>query len=189
MIWGSRCSRVLSVLHSEPDSSLLFDAFSSREPGSTSLENALGHVRIESFGMTEVQRGASSALFGSRGHTSVSRGLSEFHARRPVLITAKGEAVLALPVEGIDGQRLAEFMALCGPVTPRLIITEQRAVALGLEASTPMALPLSAGDDTRIILALVYFALNVRTFAAKPASRAAAAAVELVKISQTLPAV
>jgi GTP cyclohydrolase II len=139
--------------------------------------------------MTEVQRGASSALFGSRGHTSVSRGLGEFHARRPVLITAKGEAVLALPVEGIDGQRLAEFLALCGPVLPRLIITEQRAGALGLEASTAMALPLSAGDDTRTILALVTDALNDRTLAAEPASRAAAAAVELVKLSQTLPAV
>jgi GTP cyclohydrolase II len=52
-----------------------------------------------------------------------------------------------------------------------------------------MALPLSAGDDTRTILALVTDALNDRTLAAKPASRAAAAAVELVKISQTLPAV
>jgi GTP cyclohydrolase II len=139
--------------------------------------------------MIEVQKGGSSALFGSRGHTSVSRGLAEFHARRPVLITAKGEAVLALPVEGIDGQRLSEFMALCGPAVPRLIITEQRAVALGLEASTPMALPLSADDDTRTILTLVTDVLNDRTLAAKPASRAAAAAVQLVKISQTLPAV
>jgi len=58
--------------------------------------------------MSEVQTGASSALFGSWGHTSVSRGLGEFHGRRPVLFTATGEAVLALPVEGLDGQRLAQ---------------------------------------------------------------------------------
>ncbi len=139
--------------------------------------------------MSEVQTGASSALFGSRGHTGVSRGLGEFHGRRPVLITATGEAVLALPVEGLDERRLAEFMALCGPVVPRLIITERRALALGLDASTPMALPLSADDDANTILALVTDATSDRIPAARPASRAAAAAVQLVKISQGLPAV
>jgi GTP cyclohydrolase II len=144
---------------------------------------------MESLGMSEVQTGASSALFGSRGHTSVSRGLGEFHGRRPVLITATGEAVLALPVEGLDGQRLAEFMALCGPIVPRLIITERRALALGLDASTPMALPLSAGDDANAILALVTDATSERIPAAKPASWAAAAAIQLVKLSQSLPAV
>src|ERR1700692_3448352 len=55
-------------------------------------------------GMSNVQTGASSTLFGKSGHTSVSRGLGEFHGRRPVLVTAKGEAILALPVEGLDGQ-------------------------------------------------------------------------------------
>ena len=139
--------------------------------------------------MSELQMGASPALFGSRGHTSVSRGLGEFHGRRPVLITATGEAVLALPVEGLDGQRLAEFMALCGPIVPRLIITERRALALGLDASTPMALPLSAGDDANAILALVTDATSERIPAAKPASWAAAAAIQLVKLSQSLPAV
>jgi len=39
----TRAARALSVLiESDPGSSLLFDAFSSREPVSTSLENALG---------------------------------------------------------------------------------------------------------------------------------------------------
>lgn len=146
-------------------------------------------IRMESLGMSELQMGASSALFGSRGHTSVSRGLGEFHGRRPVLITATGEAVLALPVEGLDGQRLAEFMALCGPIVPRLIITERRALALGLDASTPMALPLSAGDDANAIIALVTDATSERIPAAKPASWAAAAAIQLVKLSQSLPAV
>ena len=139
--------------------------------------------------MSEVQTAASSALFGSRGHTSVSRGLGEFQGRRPVLITATGEAVLALPVEGLDKQRLAEFIMLCGPVVPRLIVTERRARALGLDASTPMALPLSASDDANTILALVTDATAERVPAAAPASLAAAAAIQLVKISQGLPAV
>ena len=84
--------------------------------------------------MNEAQTGASSALFGSRRHTRVSRGLGEFHGRRPVLFTATGEAVLALPVEGLDRQRLFEFMALCAPVMPQLIITERRALAKAARA-------------------------------------------------------
>jgi GTP cyclohydrolase II len=139
--------------------------------------------------MIEVQTGTSSALFGGPGHTSVSRGLGEFQARRPVLITAIGETVLALPVEGLDGQRLSEFMALCAPVVPQLIVTERRALALGLDASTPMTLPLSANDDANTILALVIDATNDRTPASKPASPAAAAAIQLVKSSHGLPAI
>src|SRR5882757_3023461 len=151
--------------------------------------STIAAITIESLGMNEVQTGASSALFGSWGHTSVSRGLGEFHGRRPVLVTATGEAVLALPVEGLDGQRLVEFMALCGPAVPQLVITERRALALGIDASTPMTLALSAGDDANAILALVTDATNDRIPAARPASRAAAAAIQLVKISQGLPAV
>lgn len=139
--------------------------------------------------MIDLQTGAGSALFGGKGHTSVSRGLSEFHGRRPVLFTARDEATLALPVEGLDGQRLSEFAALCRPAVPRLIITEWRALALGLEASTPMALALWAGDDADRILALVADATADRVPTARPASRAAVAAIELVKISQGLPAV
>ena len=139
--------------------------------------------------MSNAQTGASSALFGSRGHTSVSRGLGEFHGRRPVFITAAGQTLLALPVEGLDEQRLAEFMALCGTIVPRLIITERRALALGLDASTPMALPLSAWDNADSILALVTAATNDRAPTPTPASRAAIAAIQLVKLSQSLPAV
>lgn len=139
--------------------------------------------------MSDVQTGASPALFGGRGHTSVSRGLGEFHARRPVLITAAGEAMLALPVEGLDAQRLGEFTALCGPAVPRLIVTQRRALALGLDASTPMALSLSADDDANSVLSLVTDATADRVLPAEPASPAAAAAIQLVKISQALPAV
>ena len=139
--------------------------------------------------MNEVQTGSSSALFGRRRHTSVSRGLGEFRGRRPVFITAKAEKLLALPVEGLDRLRLAEFTALCGPVEPQLIVTERRALALGLDASTSMALQLPAGADAATILALVTDATNNRKPSAKPASPAATAAIHLVKISQSLPAV
>ena len=126
--------------------------------------------------MNEAQTGSSSALFGRRRHTSVSRGLGEFRGRRPVFITAKAEKLLALPVEGLDRLRLAEFTALCGPVEPQLIVTERRALALGLDASTSMALQLPAGADAATILALVTDATNNRKPSAKLASPAATAA-------------
>jgi GTP cyclohydrolase II len=139
--------------------------------------------------MTEVQTVSNSALFGNRRHTNVSRGLAEFHARRPVFVTARDESMLALPVEGLDRPRLAEFRALCGPVEPNLIITERRALALGLDTSTPMALPLPAGADANAILSLVTAVTSDRNPTAAPASPAATAAIQLVKLSHSLPAV
>jgi GTP cyclohydrolase II len=136
----------------------------------------------------------SSSLFGAKGEIGVNRGLAEFHARRPVLVTDGHETLLALPVEGLDAQRLAEFRMLCSPAVPWLVITTRRALALGLEATTPIALQLTPGCDPARILALVAgtkvaeskiaYALD-----AKRAGAAAAAAIQLVKLSHGLPAV
>jgi GTP cyclohydrolase II len=131
----------------------------------------------------------SSSLFGTKGEIGVNRGLAEFHARRPVLITGGGETLLALPVEGLDAQRLAEFMTLCAPAVPRLVITARRALALGLEASAPVALRLTPGCGAGTILALVAEAKIDCALDAKPAGAAAAAAIQLVKLSHGLPAV
>jgi len=139
--------------------------------------------------MSAVRANVSSSLFGSKGQIGVNRGLAEFHARRPVLITGGGETHLTLPVEGLDAQRLAEFMALCAPAVPRLVITARRALALGLEATTPVALELSPGCDADTILALVADAKIKCALDAKPAGTAAAAAIQLVKLSHGLPAV
>ena len=142
--------------------------------------------------MSAFRTSASSKLFGSKGHTSVSRGLAEYHARRPVLINwvnGVSETLLTLPVEGLDAQRLGEFLTLCAPAAPELIITAQRALALGINASTPMALQLSSGTDARSILALVGNTGSERIPPATPAGHFAAAAIQLVKLSQGLPAV
>jgi GTP cyclohydrolase II len=130
-----------------------------------------------------------SSLFGTKGQIGVNRGVAEFHARRPVFITGGGETLLTLPVEGLDAQRLAEFVALCAPVMPRLVITARRALALGLDATTPVALNFTAGLDVDIILALVADAKIDRPVDVKAAGPAASAAIELVKLSQGLPAV
>src|SRR5476649_2925908 len=105
--------------------------------------------------MSAVRTNLSSSLFGSKGQIGVNRGLAEIHARRPVLITGGCDTLLALPVEGLNAQRLAEFMTLCAPAVPRLVITARRALALGIEASTPVALRLTPGCDANTILALV----------------------------------
>jgi len=139
--------------------------------------------------MSAVRTSVAPTLFGTNGQTSVSRGLAEFHARRPVLVTGAGETLLTLPVEGLDAQRLAEFVTLCAPALPRLIITARRALALGLAATTPVALQLTAGYDANSILTLVADAKLDCALDVKPAGRAAAAAIQLVKLSQGLPAV
>ena len=139
--------------------------------------------------MISVRSGVSQVFFGSKGHVGVSRGLAEFHGRRPVLIKAKDETLLALPVEGLDTARLTEFMALCAPRTPHLIVTARRALALGLDARTPMALRLAPDDDATSIAALVSDATCDRIPEAKPTGPTAAAAIQLVKLSQGLPAV
>lgn len=139
--------------------------------------------------MSSVGNSVVSSLFGTKGQIGVNRGVAEFHARRPVFISGGGETLLTLPVEGLDTQRLAEFVALCAPVVPRLVITARRALALGLDATTPVALNFTAGLDVDIILALVADAKIDRPVDVKAAGPAASAAIELVKLSQGLPAV
>jgi GTP cyclohydrolase II len=139
--------------------------------------------------MRVAQSSSSSALFGSREYTSVSRALAELQARRPVQINAPGETLLILPVEGLDNQRLGEFVSLCRPATPDLIITQQRALALGLDASTPMSIRLPKAIDADKIFNLVAERKSHSLAEASAASSAAAAAIQLVKLSRGLPAV
>ncbi|MBR1278362.1 GTP cyclohydrolase II [Bradyrhizobium sp. AUGA SZCCT0283] len=134
---------------------------------------------------------ASSALFGDEEHLSVSRALGELRAGRPIRVNALGEVLFALPVESLDDQRLHEFVELCGPNAPELVVTQQRARAIGIEASTPMALSLSREARTSDIFALAADDERRGRFSskAKAAGRAAKAAIRLVKLSRSLPAV
>ena len=62
-----------------------------------------------------------SVLFGTREQVGVGRGLAEFRAGRPVVVTSGGEALLCLPVEGLNKERLVAFRALCAPIALRVI--------------------------------------------------------------------
>ena len=139
--------------------------------------------------MRAAQSSSSSALFGSPEYISVSRTFGELQARRPVRLNAAGEMLLILPVEGLNNARLAEFMSLCRPAIPDLIITRERALAIGLDASAPMAVRIPEGFYADDVINLVTEPKSHSIVEAKVASVASAAAVQLAKLSRGLPAV
>lgn len=131
----------------------------------------------------------SSVLCGTREHVDASRALAEFRSGRPVIIVGNNETLLCLPVEGLDKDRLAAFHDAVEPMTPRLVLTSTRARSLGLDASEPVTIELSDKVDTRIVLALVAENKPDFEFLPAPAGTVAAAAIDLVKLAQMLPAV
>lgn len=128
-------------------------------------------------------------LFGSDGSTSVSRGIAEFNGGRPVFVRTRDETLLVLPVEGLTSVRQNAFAQMCAPGIPRLVVTTQRAAALGLFTQRPMALQIGEGNDAGRILAFVTDATCEEILHAEPAGHAAAAALDIAKMSQGLPAV
>lgn len=105
--------------------------------------------------MSRVGRDVASVLFGKVRQVGVTRGVAEFHAGRPVIVTGKHKCILALPIDGLNEARLAEFVALCAPVSPSLAITARRAHALGVqaEAATLVRFTDTVGVDAIVSLA------------------------------------
>ena len=130
-----------------------------------------------------------SSLFGTRDQVCVARGVAEFRARRPVLVTTNRETVLALPVDGIDSSRLTAFKNFCLPHRPKLILSARRARWLGFQTSAPMALTVAAETDVEQLLELVVDSEVDHAPDGEPAGVAAVAAIQLVKLAQGLPAV
>lgn len=130
-----------------------------------------------------------TSLFGTRGQVGVVRGLAEIRARRPVLITANRETLLALPVDGIDSSRLTAIKNFCSPHRPKLILSTRRARWLGFQTSVPMALTVAAETSVEQLLELVVDSEVDHAPDAEPAGVAAVAAIQLAKLAQSLPAV
>jgi GTP cyclohydrolase II len=130
---------------------------------------------------------ANMSPFGDRDQVQVDRGLAEFRSGRPVLLRGGGETLLTLPVEGLDAGRLAAFMELCAPAPPCLAISARRAWALGL-AAEPAVLKLAADVSAARILSLVADARVSGSVEAEPLGAIGAAAIELAKMAQGLPA-
>ena len=130
-----------------------------------------------------------SILLGSREHVGASRALAEFRSGRPVIIADSTETLLCLPVEALDKDRLAAFRALAAPITPRLVLTSSRARSLGIDANEPIAIELSPDVDALTVLTLVQDKKTDFEFLPEPAGAVAAAAIDLAKLAQVLPAV
>jgi GTP cyclohydrolase II len=130
----------------------------------------------------------SPRAFGDAGEIGVQRGFTEFRAGRPVVIHTLGDAVVAMPIDGADADRIAAFQALVQPARPRLVVTARRARALGMEAAEPVLLELDPAEDADTIFALAAQAAVDRTVSASPAGPAAVAAIELAKLVLKLPA-
>ena len=92
-------------------------------------------------------------------------------------------------MEGLDNQRLHEFAVLCSPSAPSLIVTQQRARAIGIEASVPMTLLLSEATGAGDIVVPSADREARFTAKAKAAGCAAGAAIRLIKLSRSMPAV
>src|SRR5262249_35632821 len=139
--------------------------------------------------MSTVRTGTSSTLFGDKGHISVGRGVAELIGRRPVLVTAQNEGLLALRVEGLDAARLAEFTALCALPEPYLVISSRRALALGINTGTSMAVRVSPAYDAEIILGFVGDFTSKRVPTPAPPGPAPVAAARLLQHSQPVTSV
>jgi GTP cyclohydrolase II len=139
--------------------------------------------------MRNVGGDTGSILYGTREQVGVGRGLAEFRAGRPVVISDSGETLLCLPVEGLDKDRLAAFRRLSTPVPPRLVLTARRARVLGIDADEPIAIELAPDVDVNTVAALVTDTKSEFEFLPERAGRVAAAAIDLVKLAQVLPAV
>lgn len=129
-----------------------------------------------------------ATMLGDRTQILVERALSEFRSGRPVLITSAGDAITALPVDGMTEAMLVHFHLLSGPVRPFLLITARRARAIGVEASSHTGIALPDCCSLGEIFSLAS-ATQVRCrFEAVPAGAGAGAAIQLAKHAQRLPA-
>jgi GTP cyclohydrolase II len=126
--------------------------------------------------------------FGAPQHIEVERALGEFRGGRPVLLVHEMGSVLALPVDGLDDDRLAVFVSLTAPQRPQLAISARRARAMGIDASGPVTIPLSDPHSAKSVYALAADAPAHYTGSVRPADAATVAAIELAKLAQRLPA-
>jgi GTP cyclohydrolase II len=127
-------------------------------------------------------------LFGRPEQVAVERGLAEFRSGRPVVVMSADEGVMVLPVDGMTDEGLASFRLVCAPGRPYLLVTARRARALGLDRAAPTGLALGDLYDRAAIFSLAADAQVTRRLDVVPAGAAAAAAIELAKFAQLLPA-
>jgi GTP cyclohydrolase II len=120
-----------------------------------------------------------SGLFGNPERVAVERGLAEFRSGRPVVMTAAGEVVMVLPVDGMTAEQLASVRLLCSPAKPYLLVTARRARALGIEAAGPVGIAIGDLDSASDIFSFAADTQVTRHLDVVPAGPGAVAASSL----------
>src|SRR6516162_10845141 len=140
--------------------------------------------------MDDMTASKKTRVFGASEQVAVERGLNEFRAGRPIILTTAGESVVALPVDGMSDPGLNAFRQLCLPARPCLLITSRRARTLGLGGNSPVGLAIGDLLDASAIFALAADRRNARRLELVPAGAGAGAgaAIALAKLAQRLPA-
>ena len=139
--------------------------------------------------MSQISSFGGPNCFGTPAQIAVTRAVAEFHARRPLQISAGAEQVLALPLDGLDARALDAFRRLCAPAMPCLVVTAERARAIGFERDQAVALDIDRNAKPAAIIALAAETHAVYSGPVRAAGKADRAAIELAKLSQSLPAV
>ena len=123
---------------------------------------------------------------GNSAALAVHRLLADFRAGAPVALGDGSQKQIALTVEGLDETGLAALRASGKPLS--LALSATRAASLGVSGQTAMMLPL--GDDVTAarVQELVAAPGAKLTAPVHAASAPAAAALELAKLAQLLPA-
>src|SRR3954465_10814887 len=122
--------------------------------------------------MSQISAFGGPNCFGTPAQIAVTRALAEFHARRPMQITADAERILALPVDGLDARSLAAFRRLCAPALPRLVVTAERARAIGIETNESVALEPDPKASIAAIMALAAGSHVAYSGGVRPAGKA-----------------
>src|SRR5262249_42071202 len=138
--------------------------------------------------MDDMTASRKTGAFGASEQVAVERGLNEFRAGRPIILTAAGESVVALPVDGMTDPGLNVFRQLCLPARPCLLIPSRRGRPFGLGGISPVGLAIGALLDAAAIFALAADRRNARRLELVPAGAGAGAAIALAKLAQRLPA-
>jgi GTP cyclohydrolase II len=133
-----------------------------------------------------IERGLG--LFGASEEIAIQRGIAEFQAGRPLVITDADDRIVALPVDGLTEAKSIAFKALCAPAPLRLAVTARRARVIGLDVPGPVLIAVGPDDRRDTILELAAGIDCERRPAAGAAGEAVIRAIDLAKLAQRLPA-
>lgn len=138
--------------------------------------------------MTSLDINSFPAVFGDPDAVHVQRAYGDFRAGRPILIAEGGEMSAALAIDRLTPEQIATFLARIAGGPLHLAVTGPRAAAMGLPPHAVVRLALPESTTPAALLALAAGDHVAPTGSAEPGGAREAAAVELAKLAELLPA-